>query len=73
MDAARQVWPRRGTPGHGERSSAPIVKAHSASVQCYFDAYLLRDRHWPGLLITLKHVEILVLRITGGKGYTTTS
>jgi hypothetical protein len=65
MDSAGQVWHRRGTPGHGERSSAPIVMAQSASVQCYFDAYLLRDRHRPGLLITLKHVEILFLRITG--------
>ena len=43
------------------------------ATQPYFDAYLLRDRRRPGLLITLQHVEILFLRITGGKGYTTTS
>jgi hypothetical protein len=38
--------------------------AQRASVQCYFDAYMLGDRRPPALLIILKNVEILFLRIT---------
>jgi hypothetical protein len=44
----------------------PIVVAWSTYIRCYLEANLLRERRRHGLLITLKHGEILILRITAG-------